>query len=69
MSIRVIRAKKKTLSLSRRLKNQTAQTAQAILSEWSERLPLGLSLVNVGRCAERGKEVLDNYEDWQDIAK
>jgi hypothetical protein len=25
--------------------------------------------VNVGRCAERGKEVLDNYEDWPDIAK
>ena len=30
---------------------------------------LGISRVNVGRCAERGKDVLDNYLDLKDIAK
>jgi len=30
---------------------------------------LGISRVNVGRCVERGKEVLDQYEDLKDIAK
>jgi len=30
---------------------------------------LGLSRVNVGRCAERGKDVLDKYEDLKDVAK
>jgi len=30
---------------------------------------LGLSRVNVGRCADRGKEVLGNYLDLKDIAK
>jgi len=29
----------------------------------------GISRVNVGRCAERGKEVLASYEDLKDIAK
>ena len=30
---------------------------------------LAISRVNAGRCAERGKKVLDNYEDLKDIAQ
>ena len=29
---------------------------------------LAISRVNAGRCAERGKKVLENYEDLKDIA-
>ena len=30
---------------------------------------LAISRVNAGRCAERGKRVLDNYEDLKDIVQ
>ena len=30
---------------------------------------LSISRVNAGRCAERGKKVLDNYEDLKDVVQ